>query len=55
LIWRRHRPGPAADAASAQGALLPEDRQAPPGEVTVTVWPKQLHDVCEKHNIHVLK
>jgi hypothetical protein len=25
------------------------------GEVTVTVWPKQLHDVCEKHNIYVLK
>jgi hypothetical protein len=23
--------------------------------VTVTVWPKQLHDVCEKHNILVLK
>jgi len=25
------------------------------GEVTVTVWPKQLHDVAEKHNIFVLK
>ena len=25
------------------------------GEVTMTVWPKQLHKVCEKHGIHVLK
>jgi aspartate--ammonia ligase len=25
------------------------------GEVSVTVWPKQLKDVCEKHNIHVLE
>jgi aspartate--ammonia ligase len=25
------------------------------GEVTVTIWPKQLHKVCEKHNIFVLK
>ncbi|UCG42373.1 MAG: aspartate--ammonia ligase, partial [candidate division WOR-3 bacterium] len=25
------------------------------GEVTVTVWPRQLHKVCEKHNIFVLK
>ena len=25
------------------------------GEVTVTVRPKQLHKVCEKHNIHVLR
>jgi aspartate--ammonia ligase len=30
-------------------------RKAHFGEVTVTVWPKQLHDVCEKHNIFVLK
>ena len=30
-------------------------RKAHFGEVTVTVWPKQLHDVCEKHNIYVLK
>jgi aspartate--ammonia ligase len=25
------------------------------GECSVTVWPKQLHDVCAKHNIHLLK
>jgi aspartate--ammonia ligase len=25
------------------------------GEVTVTIWPKQLHKVCEKHNIFVLR
>jgi aspartate--ammonia ligase len=30
-------------------------RKAHFGEVTVTVWPKQLHKICEKHNIHVLK
>ena len=24
------------------------------GEVSVTVWPKQLKDICEKKNIHVL-
>ena len=30
-------------------------RKAHFGEVTVTVWPKQLHKVCEKHNIFVLK
>ena len=30
-------------------------RKAHIGEVTVTVWPKQLHRICEKHNIHVLK
>jgi aspartate--ammonia ligase len=30
-------------------------RKAHFGEVTVTVWPKQLHEVCEKHNIFVLK
>ncbi len=30
-------------------------RKAHFGEVTVTIWPKQLHKVCEKHNIHVLK
>ena len=29
-------------------------RKAHFGEVTVTVWPKQLHRICEKHNIHVL-
>jgi aspartate--ammonia ligase len=29
-------------------------RKAHFGEVTVTVWPKQLHKICEKHNIHVL-
>lgn len=30
-------------------------RKAHFGEVTVTVWPKQLHEVCEKHNIYVLR
>jgi len=25
------------------------------GEVSVTVWPKQLKDIAEKHNIHVLE
>ncbi len=30
-------------------------RKAHFGEVTVTVWPKQLHKICEKRNIHVLK
>ena len=25
------------------------------GEVTVTVWPKELKDICKKHNIHVLE
>jgi aspartate--ammonia ligase len=30
-------------------------RKAHFGEVTVTVWPKDLHKVCEKHNIYVLK
>jgi aspartate--ammonia ligase len=25
------------------------------GECSVTVWPKQLHDICEKKNIHLLK
>ena len=30
-------------------------RKAHLGEVSTTVWPQQLHEVCEKHNIHVLK
>ena len=30
-------------------------RKAHFGEVTVTIWPKELHKVCEKHNIFVLK
>ena len=30
-------------------------RKAHLGEVSTTVWPRQLHDVCEKHNIYVLK
>jgi aspartate--ammonia ligase len=25
------------------------------GEVTVSVWPKQLKEICTKHNIHVLE
>ncbi|MBT8087696.1 MAG: aspartate--ammonia ligase, partial [Gammaproteobacteria bacterium] len=30
-------------------------RKAHLGEVSTTVWPQQLHEVCEKHNIFVLK
>jgi aspartate--ammonia ligase len=30
-------------------------RTAHLGEVSVTVWPKELKDICEKKNIHVLK
>jgi aspartate--ammonia ligase len=30
-------------------------RKAHLGEVSTTVWPKELHDICEKHNIFVLK
>ena len=30
-------------------------RTAHLGEVTVSVWPKQLKDICEKKNIHVLE
>jgi aspartate--ammonia ligase len=30
-------------------------RKAHLGEVSTTVWPKQLHEVCEAHNIHVLR
>jgi aspartate--ammonia ligase len=30
-------------------------RKAHFGEVTVTIWPKQLHKICEKKNIFVLK
>lgn len=30
-------------------------RKAHLGEVSTTVWPKPLHDVCEKHNIFVLR
>ena len=30
-------------------------RKAHLGEVSTTVWPQQLHDVCEKHNIRVLR
>ena len=30
-------------------------RKAHLGEVSTTVWPQQLHDICEKHNIHVLR
>lgn len=30
-------------------------RKAHLGEVTVTVWPRRLHEICEKHNIFVLK
>ena len=25
------------------------------GEVSVTIWPKQLKDICERKNIHVLE
>jgi aspartate--ammonia ligase len=30
-------------------------RTAHLGEVTVSVWPKQLKDICAKKNIHVLE
>lgn len=30
-------------------------RKAHLGEVSTTVWPKPLHEICEKHNIRVLK
>jgi aspartate--ammonia ligase len=30
-------------------------RKAHLGEVSVTVWPKELKAVCEKKNIHVLE
>jgi len=30
-------------------------RTAHLGEVTVTIWPKQLKDICAKKNIHVLE
>ena len=30
-------------------------RKAHLGEVSTTVWPEQLHEICEKHNIHVLR
>jgi aspartate--ammonia ligase len=30
-------------------------RKAHLGEVSVTVWPKVLKDICEKKNIHVLE
>ena len=30
-------------------------RKAHLGEVSVTVWPEQLHKICEARNIHVLR
>jgi aspartate--ammonia ligase len=30
-------------------------RTAHLGEVTVSIWPKQLKDISAKHNIHVLE
>ena len=30
-------------------------RKAHLGEVSTTVWPRALHEICEQHNIHVLK
>ena len=30
-------------------------RKAHLGEVSTTVWPAQLHEICEKRNIHVLR
>jgi aspartate--ammonia ligase len=30
-------------------------RKAHLGEVSTTVWPQPLHEICEEHNIHVLK
>ena len=30
-------------------------RKAHLGEVSTTIWPQQLHEICEERNIHVLK
>ena len=30
-------------------------RKAHLGEVSTTVWPEALHEICERHNIHVLR
>jgi aspartate--ammonia ligase len=30
-------------------------RKAHIGEVSVTVWPDELHRICEERNIHVLR
>ena len=30
-------------------------RKAHLGEVSTTIWPQELHDICEQHNIFVLK
>ena len=30
-------------------------RKAHLGEVSITVWPQELHDICEQHNIRVLR
>ena len=30
-------------------------KQAALGKCSVTVWPPQLHEICEKHNIYLLK
>jgi aspartate--ammonia ligase len=30
-------------------------RKAALGECSVTVWPEQLHSICDKHNIHLLR
>jgi aspartate--ammonia ligase len=30
-------------------------RKAALGECSVTVWPEQLHSICAKHNIHLLR
>ena len=44
---RRHRPVAHDCMCSCSKAHL--------GEVSVTVWPKQLKDICAKKNIHVLE
>ena len=30
-------------------------RKAHLGEVSITVWPQELHDICEQRNIRVLR
>lgn len=30
-------------------------RKAALGECSVTIWPEQLHEICNKHNIHLLR
>ena len=44
--------GPAAPSMTVPPPIAPDVMV---GEVSVTVWPKQLKDICAKKNIHVLE